>query len=98
MPPAEKRRLPNPGVLFSGMFDVGRWSFARVAFVSVLWVVLNVALIAAAIYIWFRWETRGTGSGGIGAISSGVEPLFLVIYLFGPPVLLTVIWFVLGRP
>jgi len=88
---AESRRI------ISGMFDVGRWSFARVALVSALWVVLNVALIAAAIYIWFRWQTRRTGSGGIGAVSVGVEPLLLMFYLFGPPILLIVIWFVLRR-
>ena len=76
------------------MFDVGRWSFARVALVSALWVVLNIALIAAAIYIWFRWQTRGAGSAGIGAISFGVELLLAVLYLFGPPILLIVIWFV----
>jgi len=76
------------------MLDVQRWSFARVALVSALWVVLNIALIAAAIYIWFRWQTRGTGSGGIGAVSFGVEPLLAVLYLFGPPIVLTVIWFV----
>jgi hypothetical protein len=78
------------------MFDVGRWSFARVAVVSVLWVVLNVALIAAALYIWFKWP-RGTGSAGIGAVSVGVTPFVPVFYLFGPPILLTVIWFVLRR-
>jgi hypothetical protein len=79
------------------MFDVGRWSFARVALVSALWVVLNVALIAAAIYFWLRWPTRGNGSAGVGAISVGVTPLLPVLYLFGPPILLTVIWFVLRR-
>ena len=58
MPAAEKRRLPNPGVLISGVFDIARWSFARVAFVSALWVVVNVGLIAAADL---------SGSGGRGA-------------------------------
>jgi len=79
------------------MFDVGRWSFARVALVSALWVVLNVGLIAAAIYIWFRWPRPGTGSAGIGAVSAGVTPFLPFLYLFGPPIALTVIWFVLRR-
>jgi hypothetical protein len=80
------------------MLDLRRWSFASVALASVLWVVLNVALIAAAIYIWFRWETRGAGSGGIGAVSYGFGLVFPVLYLFGPPILLTVIWFIVRRP
>jgi hypothetical protein len=80
------------------MLDLRRWSFASVALASVLWVVLNVALIAAAIYIRFRWETRGAGSGGIGAVSFGVGLVFPVLYLFGPPVALIVIWFIARRP
>jgi hypothetical protein len=79
------------------MFDVGRWSFARVGLASSLWVVLNVVLVAAASYIWFRWQTRGSGSGGIGAVSIGFGPIFPVLYLFGPPAVLIVIWYVLRR-
>jgi hypothetical protein len=83
--------------MISGVFDIGRWSFARVALVSALWVVVNIVLIAAAIYIWFRWETRGTGSGGIGAVTFGFGLILPVLYLFGPPILLAVTWFVLCR-
>jgi hypothetical protein len=47
MPALEKATSAEYRRIISGMFDVGRWSFARVALVSALWVVLNIALIAA---------------------------------------------------
>ena len=49
------------------MPDIGAWSFARVALVSVLWVALNIALPVGVIYLWVR-SSRSSGSGGIGAV------------------------------
>ena len=68
---------------------IRHWSFARVVLVSVLWFATNVALAALYIYLQFR-KMQSSGSGGIGAVSTGVLPVLL--YLFGPPVLLLVVW------
>jgi hypothetical protein len=73
------------------MLDFRRWSFRSVVLASTLWVVLNVALAVAFLFVSFR----SAGSGGIGAVSMGL--VFPVIYLFGPPILLTLLWYALRR-
>jgi hypothetical protein len=83
------------------MLDIRHWSLARVAIASTLWVVLNVALGAGFVYLQYRrLSAPSTGSGGIGAVSIGIGELafaILVLYLFGPPILLTVVWYFVRR-
>ena len=68
------------------------WSFARVLLVSGAWVVLCLLLVLA----WFLFQFRGIfrasgGSGGIGAVSIGLNVLMLAIPL-GPPIVLMLAW------
>jgi hypothetical protein len=75
------------------------WSLSNVLTASVLWVVLIVGLVAAYIYIQFRRQTSA-GSAGVGAVSvsGGISELVVaVLVLFGPPLLLALIWFYLRR-
>jgi hypothetical protein len=73
------------------MLDFRRWSFRSVVLASTLWIVLNVALAVAFVYV----KLRTAGSGGIGAVGMGL--VFPVLYLFGPPILLTLMWYALRR-
>jgi hypothetical protein len=68
------------------------WSFARVVLVCLAWVVAVVLLVATWLFWIFRptIETN-TGSGGVGAVSFGVNDLVLLIPI-GPPVLLFLAW------
>ena len=83
------------------MLDIRHWSFARVGLTSALWVVLNVAVTAGFVYLQFRkFSGQSTGSAGIGAVSFGINELVfavLILYLFGPPILLTVVWYFVRR-
>ena len=85
------------------MIDLRAWSFAKVLLVSVLWVVLLVGLAAALLlgaYLYAQNASRSSGSAGIGAVSFGIsEPLLLlgVLLIFGPPLVLPVIWFFMRR-
>ena len=71
------------------------WSFWRVLVVSGGWILLCVLLIAA----WFAVQLRGltaastSGSGGIGAVSVGIN-LFTLLIPFGPPIVLFVAWLI----
>jgi hypothetical protein len=79
------------------MLDIGLWSFARVALASALWVALNLALAVGLLYLWFRMAQSG-GSGGIGAVvASTGELALIVLYLFGPPIALTLLWLFMRR-
>jgi hypothetical protein len=82
------------------MLDIRHWPFARVAITSAVWVVLNVALAAGFVYLQFRKISSGSGSAGIGAVSFGFNALVvvaLILYLFGPPILVTVVWYFVRR-
>lgn len=72
------------------------WSFARVFIVSIAWVILVVGWQVLQFYLLFRRmraESAASGSGGIGAVSVGMFGITSV--LFGPPILLLVVWLVL---
>jgi hypothetical protein len=79
------------------MLDLQNWSFARVLLVSVAWILLTLALVAAFLFIQLYRPSQSTGSGGIGAVSFGINALLAPLVLFGPPIGLTVIWFFLRR-
>jgi len=71
-----------------------QWSFAKVALLSAGWVA--VCLVAAVAWVlvpaWLEYQrTSGSGSGGVGAVSSGISVFVLAIPL-GPPVLLVAAW------
>jgi hypothetical protein len=75
-----------------------QWSFAQVLLVSLAWVVLTVALAAAYIYLQIRAAMVASGSGGIGAVSTGLGPLIIILaILMGPPAVLMTAWLVLRR-
>jgi hypothetical protein len=76
-----------------------QWSFVQLLLVSVGWVVLIVALAAGFIYLQIRAAMEGSGSGGIGAVSSGLGPLIIVLAIVvGPPAVLITVWLVVrGR-
>jgi hypothetical protein len=73
------------------------WSFAKVALVSGGWVVACL-LIAVAWVLIPAWSaySRSSGSGGIGAVSFGVN-LFTLAIPFGPPILLVAAWLIAQR-
>ena len=65
----------------------GAWSLLALA-LSIIWASLQVRR--------FVDEAAGAGSGGIGAVSSGIGPLILwLLITFGPPLVLIATWFVL---
>jgi hypothetical protein len=75
-----------------------QWSFAQVLLVSLAWVVLIVALAAGFIYWQIRAAMAQSGSGGIGAVSTGLGPLIIILaILIGPPAILMTTWLVLRR-
>jgi hypothetical protein len=79
------------------MLDLQNWSFARVLLVSVAWILLTLALVTAFLFIQFYRLSQSTGSAGIGVVSFGINTLLAPLVLFGPPIVLTVIWFFLRR-
>ena len=79
------------------MLDLGSWSFGRVAMASVLWVALDVAVVAVYVYLKFRSQWQSAGSGGIGAVIGAIHLLMVILVLFGPPILLTVTWWLKRR-
>jgi len=74
-----------------------QWSFAKVALVSTAWVVVCFVVIAAwpLIAIWTAYS-QFEGSGGIGAVSFGINALTLAIPIV-PPILLFVAWLAARR-
>jgi hypothetical protein len=78
------------------MPTLSEWSFARLIIVSIAWVSLVVTWQVLRFYLLFRQmraESAGSGSGGIGAVSVGMFGIASV--LFGPPILLLIVWLVL---
>ena len=71
------------------------WSFAKVLLVSVGWILLCGVLAVAWVLFQFRdlFFGSSSGSAGIGAVSIGVNVLFLLIP-FGPPIVLIVAWLI----
>ena len=71
-----------------------QWSFAKVALVSAGWVAVCVVAAVAWALVPASLEyhrTSGSGSGGVGAVSFGINVFVLAIPL-GPPVLLIAAW------
>jgi hypothetical protein len=79
------------------MLDLRRWSLVRLIVSSLLWIVvvplLFVGLVALQIFI----ETRAAGAAGIGAVAVGVEGWLALAVLFGPPLVVTLLWIVKRR-
>ena len=73
------------------------WSFGTVLLVAAVWVLLDIATVAAFIFFALRRQTRRTGSGGIGGVSVGINGLSVAAFLLGPPIVLVGIWYAL-RP
>jgi hypothetical protein len=75
------------------MLNLSEWSFARVLMVAVAWLILVVGWEVLQFYLLYRRmrAESGMGSGGIGAVSSGIA----IPLLFGPPILLLLVWVVL---
>ena len=72
------------------------WSFARVLLLCGGWILVCVLTTAAWLFIRFRNFEASTGSGGIGAVSFGINILVLLIPL-APPVMLIVAWLIAHR-
>jgi len=72
-----------------------QWSFLKVMLVSGGWLLLCLLVVAAWLLFQFRsvMAASSAGSGGIGAVSFGVNALTLLIPVL-PPVVLIVAWFV----
>jgi hypothetical protein len=73
------------------MLNLSDWSFARVVLVGAAWIALAVGWQVLQFYLLFR--RMRAESGGIGAVSIGL--FGIVPVLFGPPILLLVVWLVL---
>jgi hypothetical protein len=68
------------------------WSFARVLLACVSWTGFSLALIALWIVLQIFWTAgAGSGSGGIGAVSVGINQLVFAIPV-APPIVLLVAW------
>jgi hypothetical protein len=79
------------------MLNLRTWSFARVLLACVAWVACCIALTALWLFLAFRGAfDAGSGSGGIGAVSFGVNQLVLAIPVV-PPVVLLVAWLIVRR-
>jgi len=72
-----------------------QWSFLKVMLLSGGWLLLWLLVVA----VWLLFQFRGvmtassTGSGGIGAVSFGINALTLLIPV-APPVVLIIAWLV----
>ena len=71
------------------------WSVSKVLLISGGWIVLCIVLAAAWMAFQVRglWAASSAGSGGIGAVSVGINLISLLIP-FGPPIVLLVAWLV----
>jgi hypothetical protein len=79
------------------MFDIRNWSFARIALVSAMWIVVIPALVAAYFYLQLRRQTESAGSVGIGAVFFDINVLLLFLVLFLPPIVLALSWYFMRR-
>lgn len=71
------------------------WSIWKVLSVSGGWVLLCILFLVVRFAIQVRglWAASSAGSGGIGAVSVGINPITLLIP-FGPPIVLIVAWLI----
>lgn len=69
------------------------WSFGTVLLVAAVWVLLDIAMVVAFIFLTLRRQTKRTGSGGIGGVSVGLNGLSVFAFFLGPPVVLVAIWY-----
>jgi hypothetical protein len=76
---------------------MGSWSFGTVLLVAAVWVLLDMAMVAAFIFFVLRGQTRHAGSGGVGGVSLGINLLSVAAFLLGPPIVLVGIWYALRR-
>ena len=73
------------------------WSFARVLLLSGGWILVCILTTAAWLLLRVRHVfDASTGSGGIGAVSFGINALVLAIPL-APPVILIMAWLIAHR-
>jgi hypothetical protein len=73
------------------------WSFARVVLTCIGWAGCCIALTALWLFVTFRGAfDAGSGGGGIGAVSVGINELVLAIPVV-PPVVLLVAWLIVRR-
>ncbi len=54
-------------------------SIAAGVLAALLACTLSLVAVVAAVYVYVWWQIRGSGEGGIGAVSFGSEGLFLVL-------------------
>jgi len=66
--------------------NIGAWSAVRVALVAALWPILVLAFVAFQL---FRLSSRH------GAVFASAGILEAVLLLFGPPLVLVLVWLVL---
>ena len=72
--------------------DFREWPPRRILLLSVGWIFVILALLALLL---FRMVSAAEGGGGVGAVSVGI--LESATLLFGPPLLLWLLWLVLRR-
>jgi hypothetical protein len=70
------------------------WPARRILLLAGGWIIAILALLALLVFGVFV-ASLDTGSGGVGATSAGV--LELLVVLFGPPLVLVLLWLVLRR-
>jgi hypothetical protein len=75
------------------MQTLGNWSFVRVLLVSGAWILVCILAAGAWVLFQFRNVEVSSGSGGIGAVSFGLNVLLLLVPI-APPVVLIVAWLV----
>jgi hypothetical protein len=76
------------------MTPLREWSFVRVMLVGAGWVAFSLALIVLWIFLQIAWTADiGSGGGGIGAVSIGINELMLAIPV-APPILLLLAWLI----
>ena len=73
------------------MSNLSQWSFGRVLIVSVARVILAVGWQILRVYL----ETRRLQSQGSGGVAVSIGVFGIAPVLFGPPMLLLVVWFAL---
>jgi hypothetical protein len=74
------------------MQPLRHWSFARVLLACVAWIVFSVALVALWIVLHTFWTVDiGSGGGGIGAVSVGIDAPVLLVPMV-PPIVLIPAW------
>ena len=77
------------------------WSFARVLLVSGAWISAWLLLGLVVVVSWFLFQSRSSGSAGVGAVSFGISEALLIAVLAAlvvPPAALIVSWLVIRRP